>query len=122
MSLWTENNIIAGIILIVLGIISIYLGRRASKNLSELAKKINSKDQLDKKFAMFDRDGDGLLNPREFSLFVKSMGVNKIPFDDICNIFTSLDTNYDKRLSLRDVQSWWFKYRYMRTGRGAMSV
>lgn len=118
LSLLTLHNIIAGIVMILLGLISIYLGRRASTNLNTMSKKINSKDELDKKFATFDRDGDGLLNPREFSLFVKSLGINDMPFDDICHIFTSLDKNYDKRLSLKDIQSWWFKYRYLQREKG----
>ena len=116
LSLMTIHNIVAGVILILLGLISIFLGRRASTNLSVMSKKISTKDELDKKFTIFDRDGDGLLNPREFSLFVKSLGINDMPFDDICHIFTSLDKNYDKKLSLKDIQVWWFKYRYLQRG------
>jgi hypothetical protein len=41
-----------------------------------------------------------------------------MPFDDICHIFTSIDKNYDKRLSLKDIQSWWFKYRYLQREKG----
>lgn len=122
LSLFTKYNIIAGSIMISLGLISFYLGHRSTKKMDKLFKKINNKDNIERKFAMYDSNNDGYLDPKEFSRFCRGMGIF-LSRDDLVNIFSSLDTDYDRFLSKRDIQRWWIEYKYQqKNGSAGMSV
>ena len=108
--------------MISLGLISFYLGHRSTKKMDKLFKKINNKDNIERKFAMYDSNNDGYLDPKEFSRFCRGMGIF-LSRDDLVNIFSSLDTDYDRFLSKRDIQRWWIEYKYQqKNGSAGMSV
>ena len=80
-----------------------------------------SRDNIDKKFRVYDTDDDGYLNPKQFSHFCRSVGVF-LPHDDLVNIFTSLDRDYDRYVSKEDIQQWWIEYKYQKKAGNASSI
>jgi len=110
--LLTTWNMICGGYMIILGFLAIYVGRRAHKKMDVMCKMIANNDAIRTKFYAYDRDRDGYLNVQEFKEFTESMDID-LSYDDFVAAFTVIDSNSDKKISLKDFQKWWvvFKYR-----------
>jgi hypothetical protein len=109
--LFTKWNMIAGSIMIVLGIALIILGQIASKKLKSLVKKIGTRNNLVDRFQWHDKDHDGYLNVREFRNFVREMKV-KLNDDELTNAFIAFDSNSDRRITFQDLSNWYANAKY----------
>ncbi len=56
---------------------------------------------LRKKFALFDRDGDGIITVEDLRRFLKSMGQNAADLD-VEKLITAFDVNYDGKISFEE--------------------
>lgn len=110
-ALFTQWNMIAGGIMIVLGIASVILGQLASKKLKTLVKKIGNRNNLLDKFKMHDRDHDGYLNVREFRNFVRDMNVT-LNDDELTNAFVAIDRDVDRKITFLDLSKWYANAKF----------
>jgi hypothetical protein len=109
--LFTQWNMIAGGVMIVLGIASVILGQVASKKLKTLVKKIGNRNNLLDKFKMHDKDHDGCLNVREFRNFVRDMNV-KLNDDELTNAFMAIDRDVDRKITFQDLSNWYANAKF----------
>lgn len=109
--LFTQWNMIAGGVMIILGIASVIFGRLASNKLKTLVKNIGNRNNLLDKFKMHDKDHDGYLNVREFRNFVRDMGV-KLNDDELTNAFMAIDRDCDRKITFQDLSNWYANAKY----------
>eukprot|EP00555_Chaetoceros_dichaeta_P005271 CAMPEP_0198269204 /NCGR_PEP_ID=MMETSP1447-20131203/40438_1 /TAXON_ID=420782 /ORGANISM="Chaetoceros dichaeta, Strain CCMP1751" /LENGTH=250 /DNA_ID=CAMNT_0043960697 /DNA_START=114 /DNA_END=863 /DNA_ORIENTATION=- len=103
--LLTTWNMICGGYMILLGFLAIYVGRRAHKKMDVMCKNIANNDTIRTKFYAYDKDRDGFLNVQEFKEFTESMDID-LSYDDFVATFTVIDSDADKKISLKDFQKW----------------
>lgn len=109
--LCTKWNMIAGGVMMIIGILSILIGRAASKKLKVLIRRIGNKNNLKEKFRKHDRDGDGYLSVYEFKNFVNDMNVG-LNDDELTNAFLAIDRNNDRYITFSDLANWYATSKY----------
>jgi Ca2+-binding EF-hand superfamily protein len=102
---------IAGGVMMIIGILSILIGRAASKKLKVLIRRIGNKNNLKEKFRKHDRDGDGYLSVYEFKNFVNDMNVG-LNDDELTNAFLAIDRNNDRYITFSDLANWYATSKY----------
>ena len=96
---------ISGGIMILIGIIALIAGGRASRNLASLRSSLWDGDFLWNEFSRHDNNGDGL-NPDQFAHFIWEIGLE---FDDVYTLkaFNTIDVDRKRRINFRQFQKWW---------------
>ncbi len=133
LSLFTTYNMYSGGYMMLMGLISIMIGRIASRKLKVLVKKIGNNTNLMDDFSRCDQDRDGYLNIHEFRRFVKErMGTKKgkwrrrnnvtLTEDECIHAFQAIDKNHDRRLTFKELSGWYAtaKYETRRGGDGVL--
>ena len=110
-SLFTKWNMVAGGVMMIVGISSILIGRAASKKLKILVRRIGNKNNLKQLFARHDRDRDGYLSVYEFKNFVSDMDVG-LNDDELTNAFLAIDRDNDRLITFTDLANWYASAKY----------
>lgn len=108
--LLTSWNIIAGAAMIVVGMMTICIGKNAQVKLKVFVRKMGSTDNIDNKFNKYDLDRDGFLDPEEFGSMISDMKIN-MSFDEFVSAFQAIDRNCDRLITREDLGIWWTKYK-----------
>jgi hypothetical protein len=108
--LLTSWNIVAGVAMMVAGMITICIGKKAQEKLKVFVRKMGSTDNIDNKFNKYDIDRDGFLNPEEFGSMISDMKIN-MSFDEFVSAFQAIDRNCDRLITREDLGIWWTKYK-----------
>jgi len=92
--------------MIVIGLIAIIVGRRASANLANLRGSLSDESFLWAEFNRHDKEGYGYLNPDQFAHFIWELGIE---FDDVYTLkaFNTIDTNHQGKITFYQFQKWW---------------
>jgi hypothetical protein len=106
LSLWTRWNIVAGGIMMFLGLVSIIMGRMASHKLKRLVREIGDKMNLSSTFDAADNNRDGYLNVYEFKDFLNLLGVS-LNKDELIHLFMAIDRDSDRRLTYDELLYWY---------------
>lgn len=119
--LLTTWNMIAGGLMMVIGLLTYFLGQRAHGKMKKFVRKLGSLNNIDIKFNKYDRDRDGLLDPEEFGNWIADLDV-KMTFDDFVVVFTAIDRNSDRYITREDIGAWFTKYKAQNKGKNTASL
>lgn len=96
----------SGSFMIFVGIISLIVGNRTSKKLSQLSESIGDEEKLWEKFVQYDTDRDDFLEQADFAQLVYDMGLN-LDNNEHVAAFATIDADDDQKISYGDLKSWW---------------
>lgn len=88
------------------GITAIIAGLAAAKNMRLLKFSIKNEDDLKRKWEEFDTDGNGSLDVKELSVFIRESGVT-MTTNEIASAYMALDKNFDEKLTYEEFYMWW---------------
>ena len=106
-TLW---NMIAGGTMMLIGLITVYIGQQANSKMRVFITRIGARDRIDIIFNKYDLDHDGYLNPEEFGQITADMDI-PLSYDEFVAIFTSMDRNHDRYITREDIGVWFKKYK-----------
>ena len=92
--------------MIFVGVIALASGIATARDLRKFQLSIISENELKQKFHKYDLDGNGTLDARELTLFVRESGVN-MTRNEIASTFLALDKNFDDRISYEEFYMFW---------------
>lgn len=107
--LFTPYNMVSGVFMMILGVVSIAVGYKASVRLAGLRNTISSKSEIKFMFHSFDRDRDGYLNTEEFRELMIAMG-QQVDYNDFVAALSAVDIHNNQQVSYDDLQNWWVGY------------
>ena len=107
--LFTPYNMISGVFMMILGVVSIAVGYKASVRLAGLRNTIASKSEIKFMFHSFDRDRDGFLNTEEFRELMIAMG-QQVEYNDFVAALSAVDIHNNQQVSYEDLENWWVGY------------
>jgi len=98
--------IYAGSFMCVVGVLSVGVGIHASRKFAALRNSLADESFLLLVFANYDHDGDGFVDPREFSMILMDLGVE---LDDRYTLkaFNTIDQEGNRRISFEEFSHWW---------------
>ena len=101
---------ISGSIMVLIGLIAMFTGVRAYRNLLTLRRALTDENFLWLEFIKHDVGHHGYLNPSEFAQFISDLGLE---FDDLYTLkaFNTIDSNHDQRVTFREFELWWSQVR-----------
>jgi EF-hand domain pair len=97
------------------GITAIIAGLATARDLKLLKFSIKSEEDLKQKWARYDADGNGALDIKELSLFVRESGIN-MTRNEIASTYMTLDKNFDDRLTYEEFYMWWMNHHQGQSG------
>jgi uncharacterized protein YjeT (DUF2065 family) len=99
-------TLISGGIMVLLGVLSLFLGVHASRKFAALRNSLADESYLLLIFSKYDRNGDGYLEPYEFSNLLSHLGID---LDDRYTLkaFNVIDTDGRRKISFDDFSHWW---------------
>jgi hypothetical protein len=108
-------TIISGAIMILIGVIALFVGIHASRKFASLRSSLADESFLLLVFSNYDNDGDGYLDPREFSLLLADLGME---LDDRYTLkaFNVIDADNNRKISFDEFNNWW-SLGYVERGR-----
>jgi Ca2+-binding EF-hand superfamily protein len=92
----------------------------AAKNLRLLKFSIKSEEDLKSKWKEYDADGNGTLDIKELSAFVRDTGID-MTRNEIASTYMTLDKNFDERLTYEEFYMWWMSHEGTQ-GNSSLSV
>jgi len=107
--LFTPYNMVSGVFMMILGVVSIAVGYKASVRLAGLRNTISSKSEIKFMFHSFDRDRDGYLNTEEFRELMIAMG-QQVEYNDFVAALSAVDIHNNQQVSYEDLENWWVGY------------
>lgn len=107
--LFSQFNMISGIYMMILGIISIVVGYKASLSLAGLRSSLSTREEIAYLFSTFDRDRDGYLSTEEFRELMLSMDQN-VDYNEFVAALGAIDLENNQMISQHDFMSWWQGY------------
>jgi hypothetical protein len=102
------------------GVTAIIAGIATAKDLRLFKFSIKDEADLKEKWAMYDANGDGQLDVKELSLFIKESGVDMNQNEIACT-YMALDKNFDEKITFEELFFWW-KTADEKGNTGSMSV
>mmetsp|Transcript_10756 Transcript_10756/g.13597 ORF Transcript_10756/g.13597 Transcript_10756/m.13597 type:complete len:422 (+) Transcript_10756:66-1331(+) len=106
----TTFNMIAGGVMMLIGIYCIIIGKSSETKLNKFVRKLGSTENVDMKFSIHDRDRDGYLNTEEFGHMIAAFDI-RLSYNEFLSAFTVIDRNSDRYIIREDLYSWLSKYR-----------
>ncbi|KAG7342299.1 COPI associated protein [Nitzschia inconspicua] len=97
---------VVGGFMMFVGFTAIIAGMAAAKNLRLLRFSIKSEEDLKKKWDQYDADGNGAMDVKELSAFVRDSGIN-MTTNEIASTYMTLDKNFDDQLTYEEFYMWW---------------
>jgi hypothetical protein len=88
------------------GITAIIAGLATARDLKLFKFSIKSEADLKQKWEQYDADGNGSLDIKELSVFVRESGVN-MTTNEIAATYMTLDKNFDEKLTYEEFYMWW---------------
>lgn len=88
------------------GVTAIIAGIATARDLKLLKFSIKSEDDLKQKWEQYDADGNGVLDVKELSIFVRESGINMTK-NEIASTYMTLDKNFDEKLTYEEFYMWW---------------
>jgi hypothetical protein len=88
------------------GVTAIIVGMATAKDLRLFKFSIKDEADLKAKWATYDSNGDGQLDVKEVTLFVKEAGVD-MNRNEIAATYMTLDKNFDDKISFEEMFYWW---------------
>ena len=92
--------------MVFVGIITITSAFQTVKDLRKFRLSIINESDLREKWLRYDTDGNGSLDARELTKFVKDSGVD-MTRNEIASTFLALDKNFDDKISYEEFYFWW---------------
>lgn len=105
---WGLIDLIVGWLMTILGLVAIIVGLATAKKLKELKAAIANEEDLKKRWAEADADGDGSLDAKELYDFAEKAGL-KVSKYEIATAFSTIDKNFDDLLQFEEFYEWWNK-------------
>lgn len=99
----------SGAFMCFVGILSILVGRSASRRIKELRNSLNDEKLVKERFQQHDTDGDGFINSSQFSSLLRSFGV-ALSAKETEIAFHYLDRDDDDLVSEMQVIEWWLGF------------
>lgn len=100
-------DVVVGLCVCAVGIMYIFIGRRASKKLEALRKSGDcTPAQMQEQFAIADTDGQGSLTQAQFKVMSDCLGMGLNPRETEA-AFLYLDRSHTGRLTYESIQMWW---------------
>lgn len=99
----------SGIYFIILGILSVVFGYRASLKLCALRNSIGTKDEIKFLFHSFDANRDGYLDMEEFREMLRAMDQN-LKNNVFVAAIAAIDLENKQKISYDDFETWWEGY------------
>jgi len=99
-------NIISGVYICFVGIISLLVGHSTSSKLIQLRTSITDEAVLQQKFKEHDKDEDNALNLLEFQSFITDLGL-EMDHNELVAAFNEIDFSDTGKVSLNDFTGWW---------------
>jgi hypothetical protein len=88
------------------GVTAIFAGIATAKDLRRFKYTIVNEHDLKEKWSKYDADGNGSLDAKELTQFVKESGV-QMTRNEIASAFLVLDKNFDDKISYEEFYFWW---------------
>jgi hypothetical protein len=88
------------------GVTAIIAGLAAAKNLKLLKFSIKNEEELKQKWEQYDINGDGSLDVKELSVFIRDTGIT-MTTNQIASTYMTLDKNFDEKLTFEEFYMWW---------------
>jgi len=107
--LFTKYDMISGVLFMILGIISIVSGYKASVKLAGLRNSISCKSDIKYLFHSFDKDRDGILNVDEFRDMMETMDQN-VDYHGFVAAMSAIDVENNGRVTFNDMEQWYVEY------------
>jgi len=107
--LFTKYDMVSGIFFMLLGIISIISGYKASVKLAGLRNSISNRSDIKYLFHSFDKDRDGLLNADEFRDMMTTMDQN-VDYNAFVAALSAIDVDNNGMVSIKDMERWYIDY------------
>jgi len=107
--LFTKYDMVSGIFFMILGIISIVCGYKASVKLAGLRNSISNRSDIKYLFHSFDKDRDGLLNADEFRDMMSTMDQN-LDYNEFVAALSAIDVDNNGQISIQDMEQWYVEY------------
>ena len=99
----------SGAFMCCVGILSILVGRSASRRVKELRKSLNDELLVKERFAQIDINDDGYITLSEFSSLVRCFGVALSTKESLA-AFRSLDRDNNNLISENQFLDWWLSF------------
>jgi hypothetical protein len=97
---------VVGGYMMFVGVTAMAVGIIASRDLYLFKFSIHSEADLKEKWAHYDVNGDGVLDIKELTAFIKESGVD-MSRNEIAATFMALDRNFDEHISYEEFYFWW---------------
>jgi hypothetical protein len=108
-------TMISGAVMILIGVIALFVGIHASRKFATLRSSLADESFLLLVFSNYDSDGDGYLDPSEFSMLLSNLGME---LDDRYTLkaFNVIDSDNNRKISFDEFNHWW-SMGYVERGR-----
>jgi len=107
--LFTKYDMVSGVFFMILGLISIVSGYKASVKLAGLRNSISSRSDIKYLFHSFDKDRDGFLNVEEFRDMMATMDQN-VDYNEFVAALSAIDAENNQKISIADMEQWYLEY------------
>lgn len=95
-----------GCFMMFVGVTAIIAGILAARDMRLFKFSIANEEDLKHKWELYDTDGNGTLDVKELTVFVKEAGV-EMTRNEIASVFMALDKNFDEKISYEEFYFWW---------------
>ena len=99
-------DLIVGGYVCFVGVLYVFVGRRAAKKLAAARRTACTAEQLQETFAKADLDGKGALTVHQFGEMTKLLGLD-LNKREVEAAFIQLDYSQTGRLTYESIQMWW---------------
>ena len=89
-----------------IGVIAVMSGLAAAKDKRLFKFSIVDEQDLRNKWNRYDSDGNGSLDVRELSSFIKDAEID-MTCNEIASAFMALDKNFDDKITYEEFYAWW---------------
>lgn len=109
LSLMRRRDMISGLSAIVVGSVSIVVGRTLAQRLAKLQKFLEDENHLRRVFRKYLKRSDGMLQLTEFCGLLRGLGI-KLSDAELEAIFTLIDQDDDGKISADEFHVWWASF------------
>lgn len=92
--------------MIFVGVTAMAVGVAAARDLRLLKHSLQTEQQLKDEWKKHDADGNGSLDVKELTSFIKSANVD-MTRNEVAATFLALDKNFDEKIAYEEFYSWW---------------